>query len=506
MPDESNNCPTCNDHPMGEALPGSTPSVLVQPYTPPTPAELEFTRNFYAAMEARNGNAPDEGVLVQTQGTSPALGNIALQDGMKLPDISGMMMEPYGPVARSLQAAADTSIFEPTSSALAATAKQIGFAPNVASNRLSYDSSDTDALIPSQLDAPWLELASETAFPLGASAFASIGRLTSILEELDQRAQKFELDCLAKKGACESAAAAALLAGTISRAEYNVRIAVCNHRYLVCTAWAGLLRGVASALRLSPSLRGQFEKAHVAFQSCLTQAMQISDPARRAQALKACHDSYRSALETIVDYANIQPSAAWNWIMERFQPTSRLDCPCCVGSKSDLQVHATGDVQGVADHHDYTTADIGTNWPAEAYKVNGPVQSRLGWGYSVEFSVPYNIECPCTCEWTQLVTWGDEWHEDRAHAPTHPDENVRENNRQHWKHKCANGRLYIGDIVQQFEEGTWRFRTIFFSSGTNCPRRWVSVDWKLTAKRIPNPPDPNNPWSIVFEELGRAEG
>lgn len=46
------NCPACNDNPMGTPLPHN-PNVLVAPYTPPTAQELELTRNYYAAMEAR---------------------------------------------------------------------------------------------------------------------------------------------------------------------------------------------------------------------------------------------------------------------------------------------------------------------------------------------------------------------------------------------------------------------------------------------------------------------
>ena len=61
MPDDNNNCPSCNDYPMGEPLPGN-PNVLVRPYAPPTDAELEFSKNFYAGMRARTGHYPGAGI------------------------------------------------------------------------------------------------------------------------------------------------------------------------------------------------------------------------------------------------------------------------------------------------------------------------------------------------------------------------------------------------------------------------------------------------------------
>lgn len=57
MTGNDNNCPSCADnaHPMGEPLPGTTASVLVREYTPPTPAELELTRRVYAKLTAATG-------------------------------------------------------------------------------------------------------------------------------------------------------------------------------------------------------------------------------------------------------------------------------------------------------------------------------------------------------------------------------------------------------------------------------------------------------------------
>ncbi|MBX3458746.1 MAG: hypothetical protein KF696_02135 [Planctomycetes bacterium] len=52
MADNENNCPTCADnaHAMGKALTGTTDSVFVREYTPPTQAELELTRRVYGEM------------------------------------------------------------------------------------------------------------------------------------------------------------------------------------------------------------------------------------------------------------------------------------------------------------------------------------------------------------------------------------------------------------------------------------------------------------------------
>lgn len=96
--------------------------------------------------------------------------------------------------------------------------------------------------------------------------------------------------------------------------------------------------------------------------------------------------------------------------------------------------------------------------------------------------------------------------EDRAGVGTRDDENEREKVRQRWKLKCKNGKLYVGDFVQRAFEESILFRTMFFSSGLNCARQWVSIDWKLSAKWIDNAPDPARPWLIEFEELGRDEG
>ena len=115
MPDDTNNCPSCNDHPMGKALPGSTADVLVREYVPPTAAELDFSHNFYAAMEARTSRSPfTEGIPVQTQD-------------------AGSPVEPLEPIA------------------------------------FQHQVSGADLLMPSQYTAPWFE-------PRGGPFIDTLGR------------------------------------------------------------------------------------------------------------------------------------------------------------------------------------------------------------------------------------------------------------------------------------------------------------------------------------------
>jgi len=94
MAKDDNNCPACNDnpHPTGEALKGNE-NAQVRAYTPPTAAELEFTRNFYAAMNARDGEGPVSTLPIQqpTLTRDAAFQHGHLTDGMKLPDTSGLV-------------------------------------------------------------------------------------------------------------------------------------------------------------------------------------------------------------------------------------------------------------------------------------------------------------------------------------------------------------------------------------------------------------------------------
>lgn len=163
MPDDSTNlgrrslgegdCPSCEERagPVGD-VPGN-PDVMVQAYTPPTAEELEFTRRFFAAKEARTNaktgaaSASDrptsEAPLpIQTQDTTPSLEGIALKDGMKLAETTGLLVDPEGPTTRparhttpTVQPAPDTAASETIRRAL----------------------SGEDVLMPSQLSAPWFE-------------------------------------------------------------------------------------------------------------------------------------------------------------------------------------------------------------------------------------------------------------------------------------------------------------------------------------------------------------
>lgn len=331
--------------------------------------------------------------------------------------------------------------------------------------------------------------------------------VAELIGDILRRAAEIERDCLARRTACVAAVEAARRSGGISEAEYRSRVAACEVSYEVCRQLSQLLRGAAGALASDPALRGQLERATATLLSCIQQAQQIGDPALRAQALNACQNRYLAALHDLTIFGGLNQSRPWAWVMKRFLPTHTSDCPCCVGSVSELAIHVNGAVEGVGSHRDYSTEDIGRNWPESAYKRNGPVQNRVAWGFGIEFSVPYFPEdCPCSCEWTQFVYYRGSWFEDRSGVFTADGNDEREKVRQRWKLRCKNGKLYAGDFVQQHLDESLLFRTMFFSSATNCPRKWVAVDWKLSGRRIANPADPAKPWAIEFSELGRQEG
>lgn len=105
----------------------------------------------------------------------------------------------------------------------------------------------------------------------------------------------------------------------------------------------------------------------------------------------------------------------------------------------------------------------------------------------------------------------------------------REHRRDLWKLACKGGRLYFGDYIQQvhrrMEEqqlpppfkggeipvpgvsGDFLFRTIFFSSGTNCARKWCSIDWAISVRERRNSSGNIEEYEFGgFKELGRSEG
>jgi len=150
MAGKNNNCPTCAEtpHPMGTPLEGN-PNVLVAPYTPPTAAELELTRNFYSTMEARNGPSaalPEQQQVPPSEAPPHAQ---ALYDGMKLPDTSGLAMDPEGIGAISRRLASSTAEATQRTEATRADA--------LTSAKIQRVMTGEDVLLPSQLTAPWFD-------------------------------------------------------------------------------------------------------------------------------------------------------------------------------------------------------------------------------------------------------------------------------------------------------------------------------------------------------------
>lgn len=165
MADNDNNCPSCADDPESHpAAPGSVfgtlpgnPSVFVREFVPPTEVEVEFSRNFYAALESRTGRSPNtEGILIQTQvppesfPPAQALSRAASGERVFMPDISGLPMDPNGPAAITMRA----------------MKREMEASPSVIGrNRFESALPGGDILMPSQFTAPWFEVAANGPRP-----------------------------------------------------------------------------------------------------------------------------------------------------------------------------------------------------------------------------------------------------------------------------------------------------------------------------------------------------
>ena len=176
MADETNNCPSCDDHPMGEPLPGN-PNVLVRPYVPPTDAELELSNNFYAGMKARAGHDPGASMPIQAPAparepilTADLLRRLNAGEAVRLRDTSGLVMDPNGPAATSRRES--TLACENARRAMALPRSHGG-----AENGML----DTDVATPSQLTAPWF---SHFPHPLAGPAVQT-GRMVDTLNRGD---------------------------------------------------------------------------------------------------------------------------------------------------------------------------------------------------------------------------------------------------------------------------------------------------------------------------------
>jgi len=101
---------------MGKPL-ANNPNVLVAPYTPPTPAELEFTSQFYAGLKARSGatSAGETSLLIGPESGRPALGTV-FEPAMGSADVllTSQLTSPWvGPDSVVFQNEGDDTILKP---------------------------------------------------------------------------------------------------------------------------------------------------------------------------------------------------------------------------------------------------------------------------------------------------------------------------------------------------------------------------------------------------------
>lgn len=150
MPENENTCSSCAEGAHSASKPlANNSKVQVAPYTPPTQAELEFTRQYYAARASMETGAIDrlvrESALpVQSMAWNPRSQNPAqaLYDGVILPDTNHLMADPKSTASKS-QHGAESKV----------EATQHGAISHIINRALLGE----DVLMSFQLAAPWLE-------------------------------------------------------------------------------------------------------------------------------------------------------------------------------------------------------------------------------------------------------------------------------------------------------------------------------------------------------------
>lgn len=316
-----------------------------------------------------------------------------------------------------------------------------------------------------------------------------------------------KLDCEENRDTCLDIALSEVKAGIITDIQYVERRMACLAEFERCEKWNANLKAAAALAKNSPGWKVRTANDYVRYRTCRATASRIADPVRRAQALRACDEELTVALADAGAYGDIAESTHWHAAMARYLPLGTESCPCCVNDMKDLEITTSGPLKGASSYLDYGPFDKA--FPDEVFRRTGSANNAQGWAFGIEFSHGYRSQaCPCEdCEWTQFVRIKDKWCEDRAGSEFCPeDEDVRRSFIGQWNKQCKSGRMYIGDIVQQYHPSEARpivvryFRTMFFSSGTNCDRKWVAVDWKLTARRIA----PGES-VVTFAELGRTQ-
>ena len=165
---DNNNCPSCVAKPSSVYGPlPNNPNVVVQPYSPSTSEDMESSRQFYAMREARKGSLASTGIPEQAQSTQHVLSLTAAMlqrqnasEAESIPASGGLMLDPDGPGAVSrYRAPLEGAPWRERAMPVRQRTPE-AFHAQVAtmSQRATRAMSDEDALMPSQLTAPWIEL------------------------------------------------------------------------------------------------------------------------------------------------------------------------------------------------------------------------------------------------------------------------------------------------------------------------------------------------------------
>lgn len=311
-------------------------------------------------------------------------------------------------------------------------------------------------------------------------------------------------DLLWKWLARESARCRELYELCLRGARTRAQREACEYAFKHCkdsrVAW---LAALAARAHVDPAIWYVTEALRRLHLGCLAKAEEIQDPTQRQEAIERCYKDLDLRLEHLYFFGlQLTASHAWGAALAKFAPTKRHDCPCCVGDESSIAFGISGPLECAQSIRDYSDSehwngdnfkDANGNIPLDFFKKRGQVGQRGGFGaFTAEISCTWqdSTKCRCECEWTQLVrTPGPkvpghpDWQDDRS-GMQDTFSKAGEENRKHWWKLCKGNRLCIGDLVQQglypYElSKTFHFRTIFFSSGTNCARNYCYIDWKV---------------------------
>lgn len=271
----------------------------------------------------------------------------------------------------------------------------------------------------------------------------------------------------------------------------------CKKEYVQCLErFVYPLERIARRVRKDPSIKKRVADAKKETDDCTERANKITNEKERNAELEKCANLFAARLRELDLFSALTSSNLWDDVFRVLGPKEKKDCPCCVVGDVQMNDKAGGSLQCVKSLSEYVAK--GRKWPNQFgdpkyLEKTGLVGSnRLAAGYTVEISAKWedSKKCPCDCEWTQFVNvlgTDEGWREDRA--PTgDPASATAAELRSQWIKCCKppNDRLFMGDnVVQELQQDerlsgkTIYFRTVFFSSGTNCRLKYVALDWKL---------------------------